>query len=78
MNKVKWDAVMKTLNMIVKDMGEDATYYDGKEFNGRNVAEYMGVHGAAIQALANIVKLIIEEDMNHESIRVSRKLGDSF
>lgn len=45
---------------IAKDMADDATNFDGKPFTGRTVAEYFGNHGAAIAALAGIVKGLCE------------------
>ena len=54
--------IIKTLGMIAQDMADDAKNFDGKEFNGRNVATYFGNQGAAIAALANIVKQIIEQE----------------
>jgi len=47
--------------MIAEDMKNDAASFDGKPFNGKTVAEYFGNHGAAIAALAKIVKSIVEE-----------------
>jgi hypothetical protein len=44
------------LEMIAEDMKNDANYFDGREFNGKNVAEYFGNHGAAIAALADIIR----------------------
>ena len=55
---------MKVLNMIAKDMKDDAERFDGKPFNGRTVAEYFGCHGAAIASLAKILISIIEESKN--------------
>lgn len=46
-----------TLKMIADDMASDATRFDGQPFNGRTVAEYFGNQGAAIAAIANIVRL---------------------
>ena len=51
---------IEVLEMIAKDMKNDAKEFDGKPFNGRTVAEYFGNQGAAIAALANIVKSILE------------------
>jgi hypothetical protein len=51
---------LEILEMIADDMA-DAAYYDGKPFTGKNVAEYCGKQGAAIAALANIVKSLIED-----------------
>ena len=44
------------LEMIAADMEKDAKDFDGRPFNGRTVAEYFGNQGAAIAALANIMK----------------------
>ena len=56
-------SLIKTLEMIAQDMKDDAKNFDGKEFNGRNVAAYFGNQGAAIAALANIIALIIEQEV---------------
>ena len=49
------------LEMIARDMKNDAKEFDGRPFNGRTVAEYLGNLGAAIAALADIVKSLLEE-----------------
>lgn len=51
---------IEILNTIAEDMKNDAEKFDGKPFNGKTVAEYFGNQGAAIAALANIVKSILE------------------
>ena len=58
MDKVR---LSKTLEMIAQDMKDDATNFDGKPFTGKVVAEYFGYQGAAIAALAGILKRVIEE-----------------
>lgn len=60
---MKKELLIKTLGMIAQDMSDDAKNFDGKEFNGRNVATYFGNHGAAIAALADIMKQIIEQSL---------------
>lgn len=40
---------------IAIDMMADAEAFDGKPFNGRTVAEYLGNLGAAVAALADIL-----------------------
>jgi hypothetical protein len=50
---------IEVLEMIAADMKHDATAFDGKPFNGKTVAEYFGNQGAAIAALADIVKGIV-------------------
>jgi hypothetical protein len=52
---------IKILTMVDDDMRNDAINFDGKPFNGRTVAEYFGNQGAAISALAAIIKSILEE-----------------
>jgi len=51
---------IKRMNMIIEDMKNDAREFDGKEFNGRTVAEYFGNHGAAIAAIADTLRFILE------------------
>ena len=52
---------IEVLQMIADDMERDAKEFDGKPFNGKTVATYFGNHGAAIAALANIMKKILED-----------------
>lgn len=47
---------IEVLEMIAKDMEDDATKFDGQPFNGKTVAEYFGNQGAAIAALSGIIK----------------------
>ena len=61
-NKDKKKKLINRLEMISDDAEKDAKHYEGQEFNGRNVAEYFGKHGASIAALANTIKELIEED----------------
>lgn len=51
---------IKILETIAADMEQDAKDFDGKPFNGKTVAEYFGNQGAAIAALANIIKSILK------------------
>ena len=55
------ERVLEVLDMIRKDAERDASQFDGKPFCGKTCGEYMGNHGAAIAALADIVKSIVEE-----------------
>jgi hypothetical protein len=48
--------------MISDGMENDAKEFDGKPFTGKVIAEYFGNQGAAISALANIIKSIIEKE----------------
>lgn len=52
---------ISTCKMIADDMKNDAAKFDGQPFNGKTVAEYFGNQGAAISALADILKSILEE-----------------
>lgn len=52
---------IKVLKMIAEDMKKDAENFDGKPFDGKTVAEYFGNQGAAIAALANILKSTLEQ-----------------
>ncbi len=51
----------EVLREIVRDMENDAREFDGRPFNGKTVAEYLGNLGAAIAAIAEIVKSILDE-----------------
>ena len=55
------EKTIRVLGMIAKDMKNDAEEFDGKPFNGKIVAEYFGNQGAAIAALADIIKSMIKE-----------------
>lgn len=59
---MKKKEVIKVLEMIAQDMKDDAKNFDGKPFTGKTVAEYFGNQGAAIAALANIIKEILVVD----------------
>ena len=52
---------IEVLGIIAADMKSDAENFDGRPFNGKTVAEYFGNQGAAIAALANIIKSILED-----------------
>lgn len=54
---------IKILEEIAKDMKNDAKEFDGKPFNGETVAKYFGYQGAAIAALANIIKSILDRSI---------------
>jgi len=53
------DRRLEILNMIAKDMKDDANNFDGQPFNGKVVAAYFGNQGAAIAALAKILSSIV-------------------
>lgn len=70
MNKEK---VSKVLDMIAQDMKDDAKNFDGQPFTGRTVAEYFGNQGAAIAALANIVKDLVNKEAAQHRLQRTRK-----
>ncbi|MCP4986230.1 MAG: hypothetical protein GY928_09240 [Colwellia sp.] len=53
---------IKTLDRISKDMRKDANYFDGRIFNGANIAEYNGKQGAAISAIADILQKLLKDE----------------
>ena len=57
------DKRIKILEMVAEDMKNDAKNFDGKPFTGKTVGTYFGNHGAAIAALANVVKSILEKEV---------------
>jgi hypothetical protein len=61
---------IKILETIATDMENDAREFDGKPFNGKTVATYLGNLGAAVAALADIVRSIVEqqEEVTREKI----------
>ena len=54
------DRIVEVLKMIAEDMEKDANDFDRKPFNGKTVAKALGYHGAAIAAIADIIKLILD------------------
>lgn len=52
---------LEVLNIIIEDCEVDVKEYDGREFNGRTLGEIHGILEAKIEALARIMKKIIEE-----------------
>ena len=58
------DSITEVLDQIAQDMAADAKRFDGQPFNGKTVGEYFGNHGAAIAALARIIKTIKEKGEN--------------
>lgn len=51
--------LIKICEEVALDVERDATQFDGKPFNGITVATYFGNHGAAIKALADVLKEIL-------------------
>jgi hypothetical protein len=53
------------LNKVIADIEKDIKNLDGKPFNSKVIAEHFGYQGAAIDALARILKSMIEENAKH-------------
>lgn len=58
---MKDDRRIEVLEMIATDMKNDAKNLDGQPFNGKSIGKCFGQQGAAITALAVIVKSILEQ-----------------
>lgn len=52
--------IIEVMKEVAKDVEKDAADFDGRPFDGKTVAAYMGNHGAAIQAIAKAVVEILE------------------
>jgi len=59
--KLTKDSRDEILISIAEDMKEDAKAFDGQVFDGKTVAKYSGYQGAAIAALADVVRSMNEE-----------------
>lgn len=55
------DKLIKICKQVAADMENNAKEFDGKPFDGKTVATYFGYQGAAIKALADIVKQLVVE-----------------
>ena len=53
------EKLLKICEQVRFDMENDAKEFDGKPFDGKTVASYFGYQGAAITALAEVLKNII-------------------
>ncbi len=61
--QAKLKHISKVMDMVSKDVEKDVADFEGKEFTGKNVAEWMGNLSAAVQAVANAVKGIVDEEL---------------
>lgn len=50
------ERMIEICNQVSIDVENDAREFDGKPFDGKTVATYFGYQGAAINALANVLK----------------------
>lgn len=55
--------MLKICTQVSKDCERDAQNFDGQPFTGKTVGEYFGNHGAAINALAEVLKALIEKEV---------------
>lgn len=53
------ERLLEICDQVSQDVENDAREFDGKPFDGKTVATYFGNHGAAINALSNIVKELL-------------------
>ena len=54
------DKLIKICEQVAEDMENDAKEFDGKPFDGKTVATYFGYQGAAIAALANVIRKLVD------------------
>lgn len=54
--------IHKVLDLIIEDCKTDVNDFEGREFNGKTLAELHGILEAKIQALANILKKIVPNE----------------
>ncbi len=75
------ERTIEILTEIAEDMRKDAERFDGQPFTGKTVAEYFGCQGAAIAALTDTIKTLIQEeqktDITASSLRQARELVGS-
>lgn len=57
---MKKESLIKICESVAMDIENDAKEFDGKPFDGKTVATYFGYHGAAIKALADVLKEILQ------------------
>jgi hypothetical protein len=69
--EIKKDNRIEICEQIAADAKTDAEQFDGQPFTGKTMAEYMGYHGAAISALANLIKSILEEQKEQSEIHTN-------
>lgn len=59
-DKNKREKIIKVMNMVAEDVEHDAADFDGKPFDGKTIGTYMGNHGAAIKAVVEAIKEILD------------------
>lgn len=53
--------LIEICEQVAQDAKNDASNMDGQPFTGKTVATYFGYHGAAIAALADILREILKQ-----------------
>ena len=61
MNNELKEKLLKVCEQVSADVENDVHDFEGKSFNGRTIATYFGCQAAAIKALSNVLKRLIEE-----------------
>lgn len=61
MNEERRKEIIEKLDLIAQDQKDDAVKFEGLPCDGITLAEYFAHQGAAIAALAKIIKALIEE-----------------
>jgi hypothetical protein len=61
--EINKERLIKICEQVAADVESDAKEFDGKPFTGKTVAQYFGNHGAAINALANVLKEILKQNI---------------
>lgn len=60
--------LIKICDMVADDTENDAVNFDGQPFNGKTVATYFGNHGAAIAALSDVLKKILNNTETSDAV----------
>lgn len=55
------EELINICEQVAQDAKKDATEFDGQPFNGKTVGTYFGYHGAAIAALAGVLKEALQK-----------------
>ncbi len=55
---------LEILDLIIEDCEQDVKDFEHAPFNGKTVGELHGILEAKIQALAKVIKRVIEEKNN--------------
>lgn len=53
--------ILEVLDVIIADCSQDVKDFDRREFNGKTLGELHGILEAKIEALAKIIKTVVEK-----------------